>query len=60
MLLALPHKRPQPDPDTFADAELAAMLQSRCLTCEAGDTTPPLRDGFAPVEYYTLMLTDRD
>lgn len=60
MLLALPHKRPQPAPDALADAELAAMMRSRCLVCEEGDTTPPLRDDFAPVERYALMLTRRD
>ncbi len=57
ILLALPGKRPAPSPEEVADPELAAMLRSRCVACEAGDGTPPLRDDFAPVERYTLMLT---
>ena len=60
MLLALPRKRPLPSPDALADAELADMLRSRCVSCESGDATPPLRDDFAPVERYTLKLARRD
>ncbi len=60
MLLALPRKRPLPSPDALGDAELADMLRSRCVSCESGDATPPLRDDFAPVERYTLKLARRD